>query len=77
MIVAGHPVHIELKATDKDKADPLQLHRLHAAIRAGGYALLCCPENWFHVYNFLERLAATGLKEKMEIPPCLKLPLAK
>lgn len=56
-VVNGWMVALELKATAKDKPTELQVYNLAAVAKAGGIALVACPENWQAVLAFLDNLS--------------------
>lgn len=49
---------LELKASVKEKPNPLQRYTLDRIITRGrGVALVVCPENWSEVYEYLQHIA--------------------
>jgi hypothetical protein len=55
--VRGLFVAMELKATDQDVPDGLQVHKLNLIKRASGLALVVTPSIWPSVYQILADLA--------------------
>lgn len=72
IICNGHSVWLELKATAKDRATPLQLHCLRGIAAAGGYAMVVKPDNWEAAYAFLQ-LLSVDVRHR-EVPAELWLP---
>ena len=71
LCIEGRFVCLELKASRRSRVEKLQLHKLYCIERNGGVGLIASPENWEHVYSFLQELKVNPTKEK----PChLKLP---
>lgn len=65
--VNGLFVALELKATPKDKQDPLQLWTHQKILDARGISLVVYPGNWLEVYKFLESIARRHY-DKNEVP---------
>lgn len=63
LCVNGIFVALELKKDAKEKADPLQLHKLEKIKNAGGWAFVVHPKNWLEIYAALKKLAC--LKRKI------------
>lgn len=59
MCVGGIFVAIELKRTDKLKADPLQENNINKINEAKGIGLVVGPENWKDTLQVLKILIAT------------------
>ncbi len=50
-------IALELKSTEKEKADPLQLFNLEQIEKAGGYATILNPENEREILEELWKLS--------------------
>lgn len=62
--IYGQFIAIELKASAKDEADPLQVHRLQQVANAHGFGFIVYPENFLATYNFLKKIAFKHIKQK-------------
>ncbi len=57
MCVNGMFVGLELKRAIGQKASPLQELNILKINKAGGWAVVVCPENWKIIYSRLEQIA--------------------
>jgi hypothetical protein len=62
--IDGHFVAIELKRAGTEEPDPLQEWNLESISESGGIAIVCYPENWPVVFEFLKKLAGQEKSEK-------------
>lgn len=56
-LIDGQFVAIEFKKSYDDKPTKLQMYQLKKIAGAGGVAIVCCPENWDHVFGILSQIA--------------------
>jgi len=67
MCVHGVFVALELKATAKDQPSELQKYTLAQIRKAGGLALVVCPENFEEIYVDLKSLAIHGYTRLLQL----------
>lgn len=69
LCINGRFVAIELKASAKDKASKLQEWTLDQISKAGGIALIACPENWAEVKELLINLSKGTSDVRTKVRP--------
>lgn len=65
--INGMFVALELKATENDKADPLQLYNLNKIVDSRGFACTVSPESWDRVFNVLQIMSEEGKNDRTQL----------
>lgn len=63
----GYFVALELKS-ELGEASELQKYKLNEVGKSGGVAILCYPDNWEIVYDFLKRIATLPVPIRFTAP---------
>lgn len=70
--VNGFYVELELKKDSKAKVAKLQIYELMRTVSSGGAGVLCYPENFEEVKEFLINISKATYSRR-KVPECLKL----
>lgn len=70
IVLAGVPILMELKKSDKEYLSELQDYNIARGQRAGAFVIEACPENWQNVTKLLTKISQETFKKWERI--CLK-----